>query len=259
MTAGLHRLVAGLAEGRLDEAALYRMERAHRPPPGGKVAPGLLACPICGATALRFLRFGLAGRRNAQCPSCGSLERHRFLWLYLQRRTPLFRRPLRLLHTAPEPALEARLRPLPHLRYTSVDRFDPAADVQADLTDLPFAAASFDALLSCHVLEHVADDRAALAELARVIRPGGWGVLMVPFDPRLPATLEDPANDTPARRMAAYGHPYHHRIYGADLVGRLAAAGFAAEIVTTRAFLTPHARRRWRINRNNLLLLKRGR
>ena len=38
-------------------------------------------CPICGAWYRSFAPFGLRGRPNARCPGCGSLERHRFLWL----------------------------------------------------------------------------------------------------------------------------------------------------------------------------------
>jgi SAM-dependent methyltransferase len=45
---------------------------------------------------------------------------------------------------------------------------------------LPVAAASFDLILSHEVLEHVADDRQALAEMSRVLRPGGRIVLFVP-------------------------------------------------------------------------------
>jgi 2-polyprenyl-3-methyl-5-hydroxy-6-metoxy-1,4-benzoquinol methylase len=39
---------------------------------------------------------------------------------------------------------------------------------------LPFPDGAFDGVLNCGVLEHVADERGALAELARVLRPGGW-------------------------------------------------------------------------------------
>jgi SAM-dependent methyltransferase len=45
---------------------------------------------------------------------------------------------------------------------------------------LPLAGASFDLVLSHEVLEHVADDRAALAEMARLLRPGGRLVLFIP-------------------------------------------------------------------------------
>lgn len=45
---------------------------------------------------------------------------------------------------------------------------------------LPFAAASFDKVVAAEVLEHVADDVAVLAELARVLRPGGSIAVTVP-------------------------------------------------------------------------------
>lgn len=237
----------------LDEAEVYRREALYRRPAAESFAPGVLQCPLCGISAKRFLPFGFAGRRNSRCPGCGSLERHRFLWLYLARHTPLLTGRLRLLHTAPEPCLEERLRPLPALSYRSVDLFNPHADIQADLAALPLPDAAFDAVLSCHTLEHIVEDRAAMGELARVLRPGGWAVIMAPFDPKIPDVLEDPANDTPAKRMAAYGHPYHYRIYGQGLVERLRTAGLEPKIVASRRLLTPHQRRRFRVNRNYLL------
>ena len=121
----------------------------------------------------------------------------------------------------------------------------------------PLPDAAMDGLISSHVLEHIADDRAALAELARVVRPGGWAIVMVPYDPKMPVTPEDPAIDTPAKRMAAYGHPFHHRYYGADLVHRLAEAGFDAEMHDTRHLLSPHQRRRFRLNRTHLFHCRR--
>ena len=45
---------------------------------------------------------------------------------------------------------------------------------------LPYATASFDLVLSHEVLEHVVDDRAAAAEIVRLLRPGGRLVLFVP-------------------------------------------------------------------------------
>jgi len=45
---------------------------------------------------------------------------------------------------------------------------------------LPLPTGSFDLILSHEVLEHVADDRTALAEIARLLSPGGRGVLFVP-------------------------------------------------------------------------------
>ncbi|MEQ8964187.1 MAG: methyltransferase domain-containing protein [Azospirillaceae bacterium] len=257
MLSDLAALIPRIESGALDEAAVYRLERAAATPAGARTGPGVLQCPICGLQAMRFLPFGLAGRRNARCPGCGSVERHRFLWLYLAWATDLLRGRHAVLHTAPEPWLEARLRALPTLAYTSLDRFDPAADLQADLTDLPLPDGAFDRVITSHVLEHVPDDRAAMRELARVLAPGGEAIVMVPYDPKRPATYEDPSMDTPARRLTAFGHPYHWRIYGADLLDRLAEAGLPGRAIDSRRFLTPHQRRRWRINRNHLIHCRR--
>lgn len=55
----------------------------------------------------------------------------------------------------------------------------------ADVTALPFRDAHFDAAVLGEVLEHVEDDRAALREVARVVRPGGLVVISVPANPKL--------------------------------------------------------------------------
>ena len=56
---------------------------------------------------------------------------------------------------------------------------------QASVTNLPCDDASFDGAVLGEVLEHVEDDLAALAEVARVLRPGGVVALSVPANPRL--------------------------------------------------------------------------
>jgi SAM-dependent methyltransferase len=252
----LHRLLQrSLREG-LGEAEVYReglaaplVEDAPAAPP---TTEGRFVCPICETAADAFLPFGLAQRPDAQCPSCGSIERHRMLWLYLRDFTDHLERPCRVLHTAPEPALAARLRRIHGRGYVAVDRFDPAADVAADLKALPFSDGAFDLVLSSHVLEHVAHDRPAIAELARVLTPGGRALVMVPYDPERP-TYEDPSITTPEGRMAAFGHPFHHRIYGRDLPDRLRAAGLEARVFATRDLFDAAARKHFRLNRNHLL------
>ena len=55
--------------------------------------------------------------------------------------------------------------------------------LQADVADLPFTDETFDAAVLGEVLEHLADDRAALREVARVLRPGGVLAVSVPANP----------------------------------------------------------------------------
>jgi ubiquinone/menaquinone biosynthesis C-methylase UbiE len=95
-----------------------------------------------------------------------------------------------------------------------------------DITAIPLADASVDLAIASHVLEHIPDDRRAMAELRRVVRPGGAALLMVPMEEGRP-TYEDPAITAPADRLRAFGQEDHVRIYGDDFTDRLSAAGFA--------------------------------
>ena len=55
--------------------------------------------------------------------------------------------------------------------------------VRADACDLPIADDRVDAVVSANLLEHVPDDRRALREFRRVLRPGGRVVIVVPAGP----------------------------------------------------------------------------
>ena len=79
-------------------------------------------------------------------------------------------------------------RKLAELGYqvTSVDVAPVSDDVlKADLTALPFESEHFDAAVLGEVLEHIEDDRTALAEVRRVVRPQGVLALSVPAHPNL--------------------------------------------------------------------------
>ncbi len=183
-------------------------------------------CPCCGGHFRKLRPFGRPARENAWCPKCGSLERHRLLWLYLHDRTGLFDDDVRLLHFAPEKVLQDRIAPLPNVDYTSADLASPLAMAAVDIVDLPWPADTFDAILCSHVLEHIPDDRRAMRELLRVLKPGGWAILQVPLDRTRAGTYEDPAIVEPEDRERAFGQHDHVRVYGLDYADRLEAAGF---------------------------------
>lgn len=172
---------------------------------------------------------GAQGRPAARCPRCGSLERHRHLWLYLEREVGIRSRALAVLHVAPDPGIDARMRGLANLRYVSGDLLEGRGEHVVDLTKLSFGDASFDLLIAFHVLEHVPDDGLALAEIRRVLRPGGSALLQVPL--RDGPTLEDPSAATPEARAAMFGQEDHVRVYGSDFPDRVAAAGLRADAV----------------------------
>jgi len=205
-----------------EEMARRLMTQAN--PAGG------VTCPCCGRQFREFSPVGVRKRRNALCPVCGSRERHRAIWLYLKRRTDLLSARLRVLHFAPAPALQQILGSLPNLDYITADLCSPRAMLKMDITDIYLKDNCVDVILCVHVLEHVTDDRKAMLELLRVLRPGGWAILQTPFDPKRESTFEDPGITRPEDRERVYGQKDHVRIYGRDYLDRLAEAGFAVKM-----------------------------
>ena len=105
--------------------------------------------------------------------------------------------------------------------YLSVDLESPLAMSRMDVTNLDLPDQAFDVVLCSHVLEHVPDDRAAMRELARVLRPDGIAILQTPWDPDLAVTDEDPSITDVAEREQRFGQSDHSRMYGRDLLDRL--------------------------------------
>lgn len=95
--------------------------------------------------------------------------------------------------------------------------------LRGDATRLPFEGGSFDAVITSEVLEHIPDDTGALAEMIRVLRPGGTFAATVPA--WLPETINWMLSDEYHAPAAVGGHV---RIYSAtELKAKLRAAGLA--------------------------------
>ncbi len=94
------------------------------------------------------------------------------------------------------------------------------ADIkQGDALAMPFADEEFDRIVAAEVLEHIPDDRAAIAELVRVLRPGGTIAVTVPrwLPEKVCWALSDEYHEVEGG---------HVRIYtGRGLVGKLTEAG----------------------------------
>ena len=226
----------------------------------GPSAPALRLCPVCRSTPRRFspihpsfreqsIRYGFPYFDDAEtlnqeeyiCADCGAFDRVRLYVLYLDEalaEVPADQ-PVRLLHVAPEIGFEHWLARYPNVRRTTLNVTPGAAQIHADICAMPeIASESFDVLICSHVLEHVADDHAAMTELARVLVPGGWGIIMVPLYPeRVLVTDEDPLEPSAQERVRRFGQKNHVRLYAKrDFLMRLASAGFRVECLGREYF-----------------------
>lgn len=192
-----------------------------------------LCCPVCEFTAASFLPSPDGKRVNVRCPRCDSLERHRAQWLFgLQALSFTREKKITILHVTPEHCITARLlEQFPHARYrTSTFPKSSGADYSFDVQQIPLPDKSVDVIICNHVLEHVPDDRRALAEVYRILTDGGYAFLQVPLDAAIEKTDEDPAVATPEQRRLRFGQEDHVRQYGMDFTDRLLGAGFTVTV-----------------------------
>jgi SAM-dependent methyltransferase len=193
-------------------------------------------CPICNKS---LRKFGKSKRKDAACYYCGSLERHRLVWLYLKRMTNLFDEHSKLmLHVAPEPCLENLFKKHLGRGYISADIQNPRATIKMDVTDIHFPDETFDVIYCSHVLEHISEDKRALREFHRVLKFDGWTILLVPIAPNLKRTFEDPSVTDPMERLRLFGQEDHVRRYGQDFGERVRETNFFFNVIKPSDFLS---------------------
>jgi SAM-dependent methyltransferase len=139
-----------------------------------------------------------------------------------------------VLYFAPDWGVGRWLARHGRFRVVTTDLGSPGVDLRADITQLPLRDASFDLILCSHVLEHVPHDAGAIAELFRVLRPGGTALVQVPYESAAERTDEDPSIADPRERVRRFGQFDHVRLYGRDFVERLRAPGFEVQTVHVR-------------------------
>ena len=190
--------------------------------------------PIDGRSFRKFLPYGYGKQReNALSPSTLSLERHRLMWLFLRDNTTFFTatKKLRVLHIAPEQCFLDIFRKQQNLNYITSDLESPIADVKADICDLPFKENEFDIVFCNHVLEHISNDKKAMQELYRVLKPGGFGIFQIPQDLSKAITFEDNTITDRKERAKLFGQYDHVRVYGRDYFDKLRSIGFKVDEV----------------------------
>lgn len=195
------------------------------------------SCPICGRRFRKMkpyvTSFYIKGTlidhytENAICPKCGSDIRHRFGFTFLKCKTNLLKSNIKLLHVAPEEGIYYFLSRQKNIKYFPCDINPSGGMTKVDLTDIPFGDSSFGAFICNHVLEHIKDDVKAIAELYRILKPNGWGLITIPIYGE--TTFEDQTLDYSSREKM-YGMGNHVRMNGLDFKLKLYEAGFLVDI-----------------------------
>ena len=185
-----------------------------------------LYCPICKTYMKTMKPYGLYSRENAQCRGCGSLERYRWLHIWLKRKTDIYIKRNRLLEVAPNSSLYHAFKKHHNIDYWAVNiSYEALTDVTADLCRLPFRDSMFDFIILMQILEHVKEETKALLECHRILKPQGRCIITVPIDTNRMETIMNPHLSS-TERLDCYGQEDHIRIYGTDISDKLNSTGF---------------------------------
>lgn len=206
-------------------------------------------CPICSSPVTKFNRlpdfyyekldqFGCIfspfqcetiNLLHYSCPVCGGSDRERLYSLYFQKEIPVVQDNFKLLDIAPSGSLANFIKnKYSNINYRSADLMMTGVDDVIDITQMHlYEDNSFDFFICSHVLEHVSDDKKAMSELYRVLKPEGKGIAMVPIMLSLDEDYENPEIITPEGRWKHFGQDDHVRMYSkSGFINKLRSTGF---------------------------------
>lgn len=177
-------------------------------------------------------RREMENRHELICSHCGSSDRYRAYAIWMKGEMEPHRK-YRILDFAPEKCMTEFIRKnFPEADYRTADLEMEGVDYRLDIMDMKeIPSGSIDFFLCSHILEHVRDDRRAMAELYRILAPGGRGICVVPMDLDQKETDEDPGCTDPGEQWRRFGMATHVRKYSReDYIGRLRRAGFLVSL-----------------------------
>jgi predicted SAM-dependent methyltransferase len=171
------------------------------------------------------------------CPRCGCSDRDRLYALFFKKALQPSKTN-KVLDIAPSASLASFLKKYTNIIYRSADLYMKGVDDKVDLTNMHiYEDNSYDIFICSHVLEHVHDDKKAMQELYRVLKPGGWGIAMVPILLPVKEIDEDPSIVDINERWRRFGQDDHVRVYSkSGYIQRLKEAGFKVQEYTKADF-----------------------
>jgi predicted SAM-dependent methyltransferase/rubredoxin len=215
-------------------------------------------CPLCGIKLKNFVPLPERFKTNLTinnvqynaydcetlnvdnyiCPNCGAADRERLYAAYFKMIANKIKPDSSLIHFAPENALSKHLKKQNIYKYSTADLCMKNVDFKVDLTKMDvFLDNSFDIFICSHMLEHIENDILALKELYRILKPGGWGILMVPILTPIKISYEDPNKTAPEERKIFFGQEDHVRVYAKqDFINKVKSIGFSLKEFKNKNF-----------------------
>ncbi|SCX87303.1 Methyltransferase domain-containing protein [Nonlabens sp. Hel1_33_55] len=165
-------------------------------------------CNICRVKLNRFITLN----NDLLCPACGSRSRTRQLWDYLNSNNLLQGS---ILHFSPSSSLNKAIASLESVNYTSTDfENEFQASENYDITNLPVENDRFDLIICFHILEHIVEDKEAMSEVYRALKPNGTILIQTPFKDG--DIYENKNIRTEEEREREFGQKDHVRIYSLE-------------------------------------------
>lgn len=143
---------------------------------------------------------------------------------------------IKLVDFAPSNPLSNYIKDLNIFDYKTADLYMKNVDNIINIEDMKYESNSFDYFICSHVLEHV-DDQKALNELYRILKTGGWGILMTPICLAIDKTLENIDDGSEEQRWSFYGQNDHLRLYSkSGFLSKVKNVGFIIEELNINYF-----------------------
>jgi predicted SAM-dependent methyltransferase len=177
-----------------------------------------------------YLNAETLNHKAYTCPKCSASDRERLYALFINEYLLVSSNAhdIMIVHFAPENALQKFIKKHSFRLYKTADLFMENVDDQVDLTKLNIYSENyFDFFICSHILEHISDDKKAVSELFRILKPNGKGILMVPILLGLEKTYEDFSITSEKGKLRHFGQEDHVRAYSKyDYINMLSDIGF---------------------------------